>query len=193
MGEYLLDSPMISIQMGGVDVVLGFQWLQSLGIVSLNFQYIFMIFSSKYKEIELRGIQGKPSKVISYNIMKQLLKKGHHGVFTQLFSLYVQISISSTPMDLQIIFNNHSKVFQEMPKGFAPSRDPDHVIHLQLGSVPPNIRPCRYPYEKKSEIESMIQEMLEADIVQPSQSYFSSPVVMVTKKDGSWRMCPDYR
>jgi hypothetical protein len=46
---------------------------------------------------------------------------------------------------------------------------------------------------KKSEIECMIQEMLEVGIIQPSQSSFSSPVVMVTKKDGSWCMCPDYR
>jgi hypothetical protein len=35
--------------------------------------------------------------------------------------------------------------------------------------------------------------MLEVDIIQPSQSYFSSPVVMVTKKDDSWNMCPNYR
>jgi hypothetical protein len=56
MGEYLLDSPMISIQMGGANVVLGVQWLQSLGKTTLNFQDIFMNFSSKGKEIELRGI-----------------------------------------------------------------------------------------------------------------------------------------
>ena len=39
----------------------------------------------------------------------------------------------------------------------------------------------------------MIMEMLEADIVQHSQSSFSSPVVLVTKNDGSWCMCPYYR
>ena len=58
------------------------------------------------------------------------------------------------------------------------------TIHLQLGSVPPNIRPYMYPYAQKSDIEHMIQEILEASIIQPSQSYFSSPIMMVVKKDG---------
>ena len=75
---------MISIQMGGVDVVLGVQWLQSLGTMALNFQDPFMRFSLEGKEIELRGIQGKPSKVISSNSMTKVLKKGQHGVIALL-------------------------------------------------------------------------------------------------------------
>jgi hypothetical protein len=38
MGEYVMNSPMIPIPMGGADVVLGIQWLQSLGTVAFNFQ-----------------------------------------------------------------------------------------------------------------------------------------------------------
>jgi hypothetical protein len=130
MGEYLSNSPMISIQMGGVDLVLGVQWLQPLGTVALNFQDLFMRFSSKSKEVELRGIQGKPSKVISSNSMTKLLKNGHHGVIVQLSSIYVQTFISSTPMDLQKFINNHSKVFGEMPKVLPPAQDHAHAIHL---------------------------------------------------------------
>jgi len=38
MGEYGLNSPMLSIPMGGADVVLGVQWLQSLAMITFNFQ-----------------------------------------------------------------------------------------------------------------------------------------------------------
>ena len=99
-GEYLLDSPMISIQMGRVHVVSGVQWLQSLGTMALNFQYLFMRFSSNGNEIEFRGIKWTPSKVISSNSMIKLPKKGHQGVVAQLCTLNVQTSISSGQLDL---------------------------------------------------------------------------------------------
>jgi hypothetical protein len=38
MGEYVMNSPMIAIPMGGADVVLGIQWLQSLGTMDFNFK-----------------------------------------------------------------------------------------------------------------------------------------------------------
>ena len=61
MGKYVLNSPMIVIPMGGVDVVLGVQWLQSLGTMDFNFQKLFMKFSWEGKEYELNGITRKPS------------------------------------------------------------------------------------------------------------------------------------
>eukprot|EP00253_Pinus_taeda_P028905 PITA_28905 len=187
MGEYGLTSPMLSIPMGGADVVLGVQWLQSLGTIAFNFQELFIKFSTEGKEVELRGIAGKPGKIISSNVMTKLLKKDQGGVIAQLCSLDVSTSESSISPDLQ----KFSKVF-ETPKSLPPIRDHDHAIHLIPGSVPPNIRPYRYPYAQKSEIERMVTEMLEASIIQPSQSFFSAPVVLVHKKDGSWRICPDY-
>ena len=80
MGEYVLTSPIISIPMGGVDVVLGVHWLQSSGIIAFNFQEPFMKFSVEGKEFELRGIAGKSRKIISSNNMTKLLKKEQRGV-----------------------------------------------------------------------------------------------------------------
>jgi hypothetical protein len=79
VGEYVMNIPM-----GGADVVLGIQWLQSLGTMDFNFQELFIKFSLKGKEIELRGITGKYGKVIIYNGIPKLLKKGHKGVIAQL-------------------------------------------------------------------------------------------------------------
>ena len=61
-----------------------------------------MKFSFKGNEFELNGITGKPSKVISFNGMTKLLKKGHQGVIVQLCSLDVQTSkpySSKSPKD----------------------------------------------------------------------------------------------
>jgi hypothetical protein len=80
-----------------------------------------MKFSLEGKEIELRGIIGKPGKVIISNGMTKLLKTGHQGVMAQLCSLDVQTSKPSIPQDLQGIIEKHSKVFEDIPKGIAPT------------------------------------------------------------------------
>ena len=67
---------MIYIPMGGADIVLGVQWLQSLGMMAFNFHKLFMKFSWKENKFVLSGIIGKSRKVINSNGIKQLLKQG---------------------------------------------------------------------------------------------------------------------
>lgn len=61
------------------------------------------------------------------------------------------------------------------------------------GANPVNIRPYRHSHEQKREIERQVREMLESAIIQVSNSPYASPVLLVKKKDRSWRMCVDYR
>ena len=116
MGEYVLNIPIIAIPMRGDDVVLGVQWLQSLGTMAFNFQKLFLKFLWEGKGYYLNGITGKPIKVISSNGMTKLLKKGHQGVVAQLCSLYVQTSKFHIFPDLQMVINKDSKVFEDIPK-----------------------------------------------------------------------------
>ena len=134
-------------------------------MVAFKFWELLMKFSLDGKQFELRGITGKPRKVIRSNGMKKRLKKGYEGVIVQLCSLDVQTSKSFISPNLQRVIDKHSKVFEDILKGIPPPWDHDHAIHLILGSVPLNIRPYMYPYGKKSEIESIIGKMLEAGII----------------------------
>ena len=110
-----------------------------------------------------------------------------------MFSLHVLTSKSSISRDIQRVIDKNSKLFEDIPKILPPPLDHDHALHLILESVSPNVRPYRYPYGKKIEIEFMLEEMSEVGIIRPSQSSYTVPVVMVHKKKGSWRMCLDYR
>nr|GEU50076.1 retrotransposon-related protein [Tanacetum cinerariifolium] len=81
----------------------------------------------------------------------------------------------------------------EVLKKLPPMRSHDHKIPLVPGTQPVNIRPYRHPHMQKDAIEAMVKELLETRVIKHRQSSFTSPVVMVKKKDNSWRMCVDYR
>ena len=66
IGEYVLNSPMLSIPMGGANVALGVQWLQSLGTVAFNFQELFLNFFFRRKGSRITGYcreAGKDNKL----------------------------------------------------------------------------------------------------------------------------------
>lgn len=68
----------------------------------------------------------------------------------------------------------------------------EHDIQLNNPS-PVALRPYPYPPEKQRYINDMVREMEEQGLVEPSISPWSSPVVLAKKKDGSFRLCVDYR
>jgi hypothetical protein len=123
--------------------------------------------------------------------MEKLLKRGHYGVIAQLHAIQAT-ETPSVPQDLQAILSKHQLAFST-PQGLPPSRGVhDHSIPLVPGILPPNIHLYHHPFSQKNEIEKMVQELLNAGVIHPSTSPYSSPVVMVLKKEGSWKMCPDF-
>lgn len=78
-------------------------------------------------------------------------------------------------------------------KGLPPKRELDHQIILKPRAEPFKLKPYRYPHSHKAEIEKQVDEMLTNGIIIHSTSPFASPVLLVKKKDNSWRLCIDYR
>jgi len=93
---------------------------------------------------------------------------------------------------VQSILDEFADVFAQ-PSDLPPRRTCDHKIPLIPGAQLVSVRPYRYAPALKDEIERQVSEMLQSSLIQPSTSAFSSPVLLVRKKDHSWRFCVDYR
>jgi hypothetical protein len=65
---------------------------------------------------------------------------------------------------------------------------------IPTGDSPPVVkRPYRIPYHLVEEVRRQLQDMLDHNVIVPSNSAWSAPTVMVKKADGTWRFCNDYR
>jgi hypothetical protein len=100
--------------------------------------------------------------------------------------------LSALPDDIQQLINHYEHLFSA-PTGLLPNRACNHVISLLPGANLVTIRPYRYSPKLKDELENQVKDMLQQGIIQPSASSFSSPVLLVPKKDGGYRLCVDYR
>ncbi|KAH9763086.1 hypothetical protein KPL70_001057 [Citrus sinensis] len=104
------------------------------------------------------------------------------------FSLTVYSLPITVPVDMQQLLKDYEEIFQE-PTKLPPSRGIDHCIPLKEGTEPVNVRPYRYAYFQKVEIEKQVKEMLRSELIRSSTSLFSSLVLLVEKKDGHIVTC----
>jgi hypothetical protein len=81
----------------------------------------------------------------------------------------------------------------DLPSGLPPKREVDHRIELEVGSTPPTKAPYRMSPIELDELKRQLAELISKGFIQPSKSPFGAPVLFVKKKDGSRRLCVDYR
>jgi hypothetical protein len=92
------------------------------------------------------------------------------------------------------VMEQYGDVFPpELPKELPPHRNVDHKIELIPGATPPSRPVYRMSPVELDELKKQLTELLEHGFIRPSKSPYGAPVLFVKKKDGSIRMCIDYR
>eukprot|EP00915_Cephaloidophora_sp_WS-2016_P009643 GHVH01013847.1.p1 GENE.GHVH01013847.1~~GHVH01013847.1.p1 ORF type:complete len:193 (+),score=21.47 GHVH01013847.1:474-1052(+) len=85
-------------------------------------------------------------------------------------------------------------VNNDPPRSLPPHRpEYDMVIDIEPGSKIPSVAPYKQSEHEREIVETIIKDYLDKGIVRPSNSPYGAPCLLVKKKDGSYRMCIDYR
>ena len=100
-------------------------------------------------------------------------------------------ALSEVQLDeLKAVFQTHADILTTRPDVFSGNL----MLEIPLTSdVPIRRKMYNLPFSSKEVVEKEIQVMLDLEIIEPSKSPYSSPVVLVRKKDGSCRFCIDFR
>lgn len=95
---------------------------------------------------------------------------------------------------LQPVLREFAELFQP-PPGLPPLREPalQHRILLEQGAVPPARRPYRLSWAEREELRRQLEQLMQQGLIQPSVSPYAAPVLLIKKKDGTFRLCVDFR
>ncbi|TYK04606.1 pol protein [Cucumis melo var. makuwa] len=99
-----------------------------------------------------------------------------------------EVSLSSKP-----VVRKYPDVFFDELSRLPPPREIDFVIELEPDTAPISKAPYRMAPVELKELKVQLQELLDKGFIRPSVSPWGAPVLFVKKKDGSMRLCIDYR
>ncbi|KAJ9530115.1 hypothetical protein QJQ45_023360 [Haematococcus lacustris] len=197
MGSYKGEQTLHCTRLHGFDIILGKPWLAHIN-PRIDWKHNIMTFQHAGKKHTLRAPPApRDPDLDKYTISTAGLRV---AVRTKQPMFMVSITPADQPaenhqvMDCTPVLKEFTSVFPEdLPSGLPPARAVDHRIDLE-----PNKRPhVRSTYAMSTlelaELKQQITEMHEKGFIRPSTSPYGSGVLFVRKKDGTFRMCIDYR
>lgn len=165
------------------DMVLGVQWLETLGEIKWDFKELRTEFFVNKKRHVLRGSLTSriAFKSLSCKDLEKELTSISEPMVVQLFSTQVnnelpvecynnKINLSDDNPALgpiQQLLKEFTAIFEE-PKQLPPHRSHDHQIPLKEGSPPMNVRPYGHSSLKKNVVKKMTQELLNNGLIRPT-------------------------
>ncbi|XP_061375173.1 uncharacterized protein LOC133317324 [Gastrolobium bilobum] len=194
--DHLFLVDLFVLELKGADIVLGVQWLATLGPVVTDYQALTMSFTHQAATITLQGDNPFQANPISTAQLHKLITQDSITACLMCFQpenhLYSPPPETIYATETRTLLSQFSEVFTE-PSTLPPDRSHNHHIVLEPDTKPIQVRSYRYPHYQKNEFEKLVKEMLLTRVIRSSHSAFSSPVLLVKKKDDTWRFCMDYR
>ena len=129
-----------------------------------------------------------PSLINAMTALK-MLQKGCQGYL----AFVVDRRQEGTRLEDIFVVKGFPDVFQDDISGLPPDRAIEFVIELIPGTDPISIPPYIMAPAKLKELKAQLEELLNKIFIRPSTSWWGAPVLFLKKKDGSLRLCIDYR
>jgi len=189
------DFRLLGVQ--GFDIILGADWIYTHSPVGLDLKRRELSITKEGTHLLTFSDQlAYPAKhIIGTRKLCKLLKKKAVGAMVVLQNHGSPKDCplpQSIPREVASLLSEFMDVFQE-PQELPPQRSVDHSISLVDDSKPIHQRPYRLAHHQKNAMEELIQHLLQAQMIRPSVCPYSSPVILVKKKDATWRLCVDFR
>ena len=126
---------------------------------------------------------------ISAMQLKKCYRKGY-----QLFAAQVEEVFQNVVSNMEDnrVLKEFEDMFQEVP-GLPPKRDIDFSINLMPGAAPISKTPYRMSTPELKELQLQIEELLKKGYIRPSMSPWGALVLFLKNKDGTLRLCIDFR
>ncbi|KAL0537704.1 hypothetical protein IC582_026689 [Cucumis melo] len=187
---HVIEVTLLVLDMLDFDVILGMDWLAAnhASIDCSRKEVTFNPSSMASFKFKGGGSRSLP-QVISAIRASKLLSQGTWGILASVVDTReVDVSLSSEP-----VVRDYPDVFPEELPGLPPHREVEFAIELEPGTVPISRAPYRMALAELKELKVQLQELLDKGFIRPSVSPWGALVLFVKKKDGSMRLCIDYR
>ncbi|KAL8124891.1 hypothetical protein AgCh_012526 [Apium graveolens] len=185
---YMFHVDLIPFELGDFDVILGMDWLS---LYKANIDYKkkrVVMYTPDNKRIIYQG-QRQDKKFLSVMQAKRLLWQG-----CEAYLAHVMDTKKETPTLHEIpIVREFPDIFLEELPGLPPDREIEFSIDLIPRAKPVSKAPYRMAPMEMKDLAKQLQELLDKGVIRPSVSPWGAPVLFVKKKDGSMRLCIDYR
>ncbi|XP_015169165.1 uncharacterized protein [Solanum tuberosum] len=181
---------LILLDMVDFDVILGMDWLSPYRAVLDCFSKTVTLAIPGIPPVVWQGSRGStPVGVISFIRARRLVASGCLS-----YLAYVRdVSREVPPVESVPVVRDFIDVFPTDLPGLPPERDVDFPIELEPGTRPISIPPYRMAPAELKELSVQLQDLLGKGFIRPSVSPWGAPVLFVKKKDGTMRLCIDYR